>query len=81
MLPVLYDNAAYLHLGSMCKVVLSYAGFRWPDLRPLVRLWGGCVVPESEETLAVRFATEALANVFCRVLDKFHLPTLVAVVD
>jgi hypothetical protein len=78
---VLYNRPRCLPFLTMRTVVLSYARTRRPDVRTLVRLLGGFVVAEREETLAVRFAPEALASVFCRVLDKLRLPVLVTVVD
>jgi hypothetical protein len=65
----------------MRTVVLTYAKALRPNVRPLVGLLGGCVVAERDEAVAVRFTPDALAGVFCRVVDKLRLPVLVAVVD
>ena len=65
----------------MRTVVLTYDAACRPNLRPILGLLGGRIVAEREQALAVCFSPDALANVFCRVVDKLRLPVLVTVVD
>jgi hypothetical protein len=78
---VLYKNWRCLRFPTMRTVVLGYNKTRRPDVRPFVRLLGGCVVADRADALAVRFGVPAMAGVFCRIVDKLHLPVFVTVID